>query len=126
MTLILTSGDSSYKNFLNFSQLFNKYDYLILVGGSGLYIDAICNGLDKIPTINKEIRESINEEFDKKGLEWLQKKIFEIDADFFKKTDIKNPQRLKRCLEVFKGTGNKLSSKVGVNQTLSGIAMSLA
>lgn len=92
------------------SQLFNKYDYLILVGGSGLYIDAICNGVDKIPTINKEIRESINEEFDKKGLEWLQKKILEIDPDFFKKTDIKNPQRLKRCLEVFKGTGNKLSS----------------
>ena len=48
------------------SQLFNKYDYLILVGGSGLYIDAICKGVDKIPTINKEIRESINEEFDKK------------------------------------------------------------
>ena len=92
------------------SQLFNKYDYLILVGGSGLYIDAICNGVDKIPTINKEIRESINQEFDKKGLEWLQKKIFEIDPEFYSKTYIKNPQRLKRCLEVFKGTGNKLSS----------------
>ena len=46
------------------SQLFDKYDYLILVGGSGLYIDAICNGVDKIPNVNKEIRERINEEFD--------------------------------------------------------------
>ena len=92
------------------TQLFNKYDYLILVGGSGLYIDAICNGVDEIPNINKKIRETINEEFDEKGLEWLQKKIFEIDPEFYIKTDIKNPQRLKRCLEVFRGTGNKLSS----------------
>ena len=52
------------------------------MGGSGLYIDAICNGVDKIPNVNKEIRERINEEFDENGLEWLQKKIFEIDPEF--------------------------------------------
>jgi tRNA dimethylallyltransferase len=92
------------------SSLFKTYDNLILVGGSGLYIDAICNGLDNIPKTPEEIRDRINNEFTEKGITWLQEKIKHIDVDFYKKSDINNPQRLKRCLEVYQNTGEKLSS----------------
>ena len=92
------------------SSLFKKYDNLILVGGSGLYIDAICNGIDNIPQTPQKIRDRINNEFSEKGITWLQEKIKEIDLDFYKKSDNKNPQRLKRCLEVYQNTGKKISS----------------
>ena len=92
------------------SSLFKTYDNLILVGGSGLYIDAICNGLDNIPKTPEEIRDRINNEFTEKGITWLQEKIKHIDLDFYKKSDINNPHRLKRCLEVYQNTGEKLSS----------------
>ena len=92
------------------SSLFKTYDNLILVGGSGLYIDAICNGLDNIPKTPEEIRDRINNEFTEKGITWLQEKIKHIDLNFYQKSDINNPQRLKRCLEVYQNTGEKLSS----------------
>ena len=92
------------------SSLFKTYDNLILVGGSGLYIDAICNGFDNIPKTPEEIRDRINNEFTEKGITWLQEKIKHIDLDFYKQSDINNPQRLKRCLEVYQNTGEKLSS----------------
>ena len=92
------------------SSLFKIYDNLILVGGSGLYVDAICNGLDNIPQTPQEIRDRINNEFSEKGINWLQEKVKKIDLDFYHKSDISNPQRLKRCLEVYQNTGEKISS----------------
>ena len=92
------------------STLFKIYDNLILVGGSGLYIDAVCNGLDNIPQTPKEIRDRINNEFSEKGISWLQEKVKKIDLDFYQKSDISNHQRLKRCLEVYQNTGEKISS----------------
>jgi len=92
------------------SSRFKIYDNLILVGGSGLYIDAVCNGLDNIPQTPQEIRDRINNEFSEKGINWLQEKVKKIDLDFYQKSDISNPQRLKRCLEVYQNTGEKISS----------------
>ena len=92
------------------SSLFKKYNNLILIGGSGLYIDAICKGLDDIPQTPQKIRDRINNEFLEKGISWLQKKVKEIDIDFYQKSDANNPQRLKRCLEVYQNTGKKISS----------------
>ena len=63
------------------SSLFKKYNNLILVGGSGLYTDAICNGLDDIPQTPQKIRDRINNEFLKKGINWLQTKVKEIDIN---------------------------------------------
>ena len=90
--------------------LFKIYDNLILVGGSGLYIDAICNGIDNIPQTPKKLRDEINNEFLEKGITWLRKKVKKIDLDFYQKSDTSNPQRLKRCLEVYQSTGEKISS----------------
>ncbi|MFL2573298.1 MAG: tRNA (adenosine(37)-N6)-dimethylallyltransferase MiaA [Flavobacteriales bacterium] len=90
--------------------LFKAHNYLLLVGGSGLYIDAICNGIDKIPNISNNVREKINNEYKKNGITWLQEKIKKIDPDFYKSADINNPQRLKRCYEVFHQTGKRFST----------------
>ncbi|MAJ13191.1 MAG: tRNA (adenosine(37)-N6)-dimethylallyltransferase MiaA [Flavobacteriales bacterium] len=90
--------------------LFKIYNNLILVGGSGLYINAICNGIDDIPETPQKIRNEINNVFLEKGIIWLQEKVKKIDLDFYKNSDTNNPQRLKRCLEVYLNTGQKISS----------------
>jgi tRNA dimethylallyltransferase len=89
--------------------LFTELDLLIMTGGSGLYLDAIYNGLDQIPAVNPAIRTSIIEEFEEKGLVFLQEEVEKSDPIFYKKVDQKNPQRLMRALEVFRGTGNPMS-----------------
>lgn len=90
--------------------LFQRYNNVILVGGSGLYIDAICKGIDFLPDISKEIREKINTQYRKNGLEWLQNKVKKLDPEYFEYVDIKNPQRLMRCLEVYTTSTKKISS----------------
>ena len=92
------------------TELFKAHNYLLLVGGSGLYIDAICNGIDNIPNISNNVREKINNEYEKNGITWLQEKIKKIDPEFYKSVDINNPQRLKRCYEVFHQTGKRFST----------------
>jgi tRNA dimethylallyltransferase len=92
------------------SQLHQTYDTIIAVGGSGLYIDAICKGFDTLPKVSKQIREKVTLEYKSKGLNWLQKKIKNIDPELYTNSDKNNPQRLLRALEVFKETGEKLSS----------------
>ena len=82
------------------SDLFKRNDVVILVGGSGLFIDAVCQGLNHYPTIDPKIREELNLSFEKKGLIWLQEKVKTLDPVFFSNTDIMNHRRLIRCLEV--------------------------
>jgi len=83
---------------------------IIAVGGSGLYINAICKGFDKIPKISKQIRERATVEYRKKGLAWLQKEIKRFDPEFYSNYDTNNTQRLLRALEVFLETGKKISA----------------
>ena len=90
--------------------LFKKYNDLVMVGGSGLYIDAICNGIDKIPNIKNEIREKINAKFKNNGLKWLQNEVKIKDLKYYNLIDHKNPRRLIRFLEVFEQTGKNISS----------------
>ena len=71
---------------------------------------AICNGIDNIPNISNNIRNKINNEYKKNGITWLQEKIKKIDPEFYKSADINNPQRLKRCYEVFHQTGKRFST----------------
>ena len=91
-------------------KIHKKNNLVLMVGGSGLYIDAICKGLDKIPKISKKFRKEINEEYKNKGLIWLQEKVKKIDPEFYVNNDCNNPQRLLRALELFTQTGKNLSS----------------
>ena len=90
--------------------LFKKHNIVLMIGGSGLYIDVVCGGIDNIPITPKKIRDSINLKFEKKGLEWLNSKVERIDPHFYNNVDKHNTQRLKRCIEVFETTGRQISS----------------
>ncbi len=89
-------------------ELFKVHDVVVLVGGSGLYIKAFCEGLDIIPAVDPVIRERIIKEYEAKGIEWLQQQIQEKDADFFAVGEIQNPQRMMRALEVVESTGQSI------------------
>ncbi len=90
--------------------LFQKNKYAVLVGGSGLYIDAVCNGFDKVPGSFPEIRKSLQDLFEEEGIEPLQKKLEELDKEYYTRIDLNNPQRLMRALEVCIGSGKPYSS----------------
>ncbi|GHB24737.1 tRNA (adenosine(37)-N6)-dimethylallyltransferase MiaA [Mongoliitalea lutea] len=92
------------------TELFKKNRLVILTGGSGLYIDAVCKGLDEMPEISSQVREKIIENFEQNGLNWLQAEVEKVDPEYFQIVDQKNPQRLMRALEIFLGTGKPYSS----------------
>lgn len=91
-------------------KLFKKYNQVILVGGSGLYIDAVCYGIDDLPTIDAEIRENLINRFDNEGIESLRKELKVIDPEYYNKVDLKNPKRILKALEVYLMTGKPYSS----------------
>lgn len=91
-------------------ELFQKHQVVIMTGGSGLFADAIVNGLDEMPEVAPEIRAAIIKEFEEKGLVFLQDEIAKNDPEYFGIVDQKNPQRLMRALEIWRGTGRKFSS----------------
>ena len=80
--------------------VFSKNKYAILVGGSGLYIDAVLYGIDKIPKVRPSVRKKLNDEFERNGLKSLTAKLTELDPDSLKTIDINNPRRVIRALEV--------------------------
>ena len=86
----------------------NNNKILFAVGGSGLYINAICKGLDNIPIVPKDIRNKLTNEYKKNGILWLQKQIKKIDENYEIKYDINNPQRMLRFIEVYYFTGKSI------------------
>lgn len=91
-------------------QLFKTNDLVILVGGSGLYIDAICKGFDKLPQGNDKIRKQLADLLKIKGIEFLQQKLKEVDPQYYNYVDLSNSQRLIRALEVSEITGKPYST----------------
>jgi tRNA dimethylallyltransferase len=90
--------------------LFTTKDAVVMVGGTGLYIKAFCEGLDLIPAIEPSIRENIIAQYEKLGMRWLQKEVSVKDSQYWEKGEQKNPQRLMRALEVMLGTGSSILS----------------
>jgi tRNA dimethylallyltransferase len=90
--------------------LFEKYDYLILCGGSGLYLKAALEGFDDIPAIPDETRDELVAQFEQHGIGWLQQKMEQLDPDHLKTIDRNNPHRLIRALEVKITTGMSIAS----------------
>ncbi|MEN9522658.1 MAG: hypothetical protein RL065_1035 [Bacteroidota bacterium] len=81
-------------------KLFEKNAEVIMCGGTGLYIRAICEGIDDFPEIEKSTKEFVRTNFDQNGIEWLQNQLKELDNEYFNIVDVKNPYRLIRALEV--------------------------
>jgi tRNA dimethylallyltransferase len=92
------------KNYYNF------HDLALMTGGSGLYIDAVCQGIDDLPAIEPEIRARWFKKYNEEGLEFLQNKLANIDPGYFEKTDLNNPKRLLKAIEVYEMTGKPYSS----------------
>jgi len=92
------------------SGLFESHDQIVMVGGTGLYIKAFCEGLDEIPEVSFSVREKIIKSYDEKGLAWLQEEIRTKDPDFYTSGEIQNPQRMMRALEVVESTGQSIFS----------------
>jgi tRNA dimethylallyltransferase len=91
-------------------QLFSKNNIAIMSGGSGLYIDAVCNGIDDIPDVDPAIREKYVSRFSKEGIEGLRVALKLLDPDHYAKVDLKNHKRIMRALEICETSGRPYSS----------------
>ena len=99
--------DQEVQSFLD--SYFKKSNIVFMVGGSGMYIDAVCNGIDLIPDISPEIRDCVTAWYKQDGLLPLQAELMKIDAEYYSKVDKNNPARLIRAIEVFRQTGRPFS-----------------
>lgn len=91
------------------NEIFEKNDVAIMVGGTGLYIKAFCEGLDAIPAVEPSIRGAIIHQYENNGIEWLQKELKEKDPAYFETGETQNPQRMMRALEVMQSTGHSIT-----------------
>ena len=111
-----TVGDFEKEAIAKLDELFLKNNIQIMVGGSGLYVDAILKGFDDFPDVNNSIREVINADFKELGINYLQDKLKELDTDYYQQLKLENtqtlqnPQRMKRFVEICLGTGKPYSS----------------
>jgi len=105
------------QDFLQLSrELFQKKDRLILVGGSGLYIDAACRGLDDLPGKNETIRAELTQKIQTGGITSLQQELKKLDAAYYQKIDVQNPHRLIRAIEILRqANGEKMQDLQGKN-----------
>jgi tRNA dimethylallyltransferase len=111
-----TVGDFEREALSKLDSIFKNNDFAVLVGGSGLYINAVLKGFDSFPAIDSKIRVEIQENYESSGLSYLQEKLEETDAEYFhfllenNPQTLQNPQRLMRFVEVGLGTGTPYSS----------------
>ncbi|ATP58988.1 tRNA (adenosine(37)-N6)-dimethylallyltransferase MiaA [Pedobacter ginsengisoli] len=110
VSTLFSTGDFEVQALKLIDELFKKHNVLVMVGGSGLYIDAVCKGLDDLPATDINIREQLNQQLATEGLEPIKDRLSKSDPEYYAKVDQNNPQRLIRGLEFFLSTGMKLSS----------------
>jgi tRNA dimethylallyltransferase len=91
-------------------ELFKTHDAVIMTGGSGLFIDAVCNGIDVMPDVKPEIRDKVQKLYDEGGLHPMQEALKHLDPEYYAVVDQQNPRRLQRALEVCYQTGQPFSS----------------
>jgi tRNA dimethylallyltransferase len=88
--------------------IFRSHRTAVMVGGTGLYIKAFCEGIDEIPAIDKSIRQQVIDLYEAHGIKYLQNELAQKDAQFWKTAEQQNPQRLMRALEVLLSTGKSI------------------
>lgn len=104
----LTAADFETYALSASKEIFNQNNIAVMVGGTGLYVNAFCQGLDAIPPIDAVIRQQIRTAYEKYGIKWLQDAIAKNDPVYFSNGEMQNPQRLMRALEVVLSTGNSI------------------
>lgn len=92
------------------NELYKTHQIVVLAGGTGLYVQALLQGLDEFPTVHDEVRQQVRNDFESKGLAWLQAEVQRFDPDFYAMVDQQNPSRLTRALEVCIASGKPYSS----------------
>jgi tRNA dimethylallyltransferase len=111
-----TVGDYEKESIAKLDVLFQTNEYAILVGGSGLYVEAVLKGFDSFPEIEEIVREKVRQDYELQGLPFLQQKLQELDPDYFgnlttqNPQTLQNPQRMMRFVEVCIGSGKPYSS----------------
>ena len=103
------------------AELFKQHEHVVMVGGSMMYIEAVCNGLDDMPDVSPELREQVRKEYEQKGLDWLQTEVERLDPQYWAEVDRQNPQRLMHCLEICRASGKAYSEfrKSGIGNRTS-------
>jgi tRNA dimethylallyltransferase len=113
--------------------LFNRINPVILTGGSMLYLDTICNGIDDIPTVDVDTRKDVIEWYERNGIDALRNRLQELDPDYYTIVDLNNPKRMLHAVEICQMTGKTFTSyrtnspkerpfmiiKIGINQDRS-------
>ena len=117
-----TVGDFEKEAITKLDELFRTNDYAILVGGSGLYVDAVLKGFDEFPDIDIEVRSAVNSSYEKLGIGYLQSQLLDLDPQYYNTLlqenpqTLQNPQRMMRFVEVCIGAGNPYSSYLNQKQ----------
>lgn len=92
------------------ARLFESHDILVMTGGSMLYADAVCFGLDDLPAVPEQIRREVQTHYEENGIAWLQSEVQRLDPDYWTEVDRSNPARLAHCVEMSLATGRPYSS----------------
>jgi tRNA dimethylallyltransferase len=90
--------------------LFNTKEQVIMTGGSMMYIDAVCRGIDDLPTVDPQLRKQLLDQYEAEGLENIRMQLKKVDPEYYNKVDLKNPKRILHALEIFFMTGKPYSS----------------
>lgn len=99
--------------------LFADHDTVVMTGGSMLYADAVCKGLDDLPSVPSDVRAEVKKQYETHGLEWLQKEVQRLDPVYWEVVDRNNPARLAHCVELSRVTGRPYSSLLTKHSAIS-------
>ena len=116
--LVGTRSIFDYYNAYEFEQdalsltetLFENHDILFMVGGSMMYIDAFCNGIDELPTVDSQLRLDLMKKYEEEGIESIRRQLKQLDPEFYAQVDLKNPKRVIHAVEICLMTGKPYSS----------------
>lgn len=106
----LSAADFAQYILAQLKQLFQQHKVVVMAGGTGLYIKALCEGLDEIPPVPQSIRDAITKRFEQEGIGWMQDELAKRDPAFWAIAEQQNPRRLQRALEVLEATGQSIIS----------------
>ncbi|MFT6844826.1 MAG: tRNA dimethylallyltransferase [Flavobacteriales bacterium] len=110
ITQLYSAGDFEKDALLKLEELFQQHETVVMVGGSGMYVDAVCKGFDVLPNIEPHVREQLNTQLQEEGLGPLLIQLEQLDPDYFHKVDKANKQRVVRALEVCLSSGESFTS----------------